>query len=211
LLAAVSVAPAHAMSVSYYLDQSNDLADGTNYLMVTISDSTTVSGQIDFKVETLAALNGIAGTNFGIQDFAFNVTLSTLPPDTALINLPTGWSGNVNPPLNAADGFGKFEFEVSNGGSNRLSVLTFSVDAAGDSIYSYYENSTGTAAQGNGPFAAHVAGFTPQSCTSGTCTSAWFGAAPVPEADTWAMMMAGLGLVGLRLRKRMAGAHRIQA
>lgn len=203
LLAAFSSAPAHALSVSYFLDQSNDLSDGTNYLKVTISDG--IGGLIDFKVETLAPLNSIADSNFGIQAFGFNTTLASLPADSALVNLPTGWTGNVAPPLNTDDGFGKFEFEVSNGGSNRQTTLTFSVNAAGDSINDYYELSSGTAGQGNVQYAAHVAGFTTQSCTSGPCTSAWFGGgAPVPEADTYAMLLAGLGLVGFAARRKLS-------
>jgi len=203
LLAVFSTAPAFGASVSYFLDQSNDLTDGTNYLQVTISDG--IGGLIDFSVETLAPLNSIAGTNFGIQTFDFNTTLATLPADSALVNLPTGWSGNVAPPPNTADGFGQFEFEVSNGGSNRQTTLTFSVDVAGDTINDYYELSSGTAGQGNVQYAAHVAGFTTQSCISGPCTSAWFGGgAPVPEADTYAMLLAGLGLVGFAARRKLS-------
>lgn len=203
LLAAFSSAPAHALSVSYFLDQSNDLPDGTNYLKVTISDG--IAGLIDFKVETLAPLNSIAGSNFGIQAFGFNTTKLTNPLDSAIVGLPTGWSGNVTPPINAEDGFGKFEFDVSTTGSNRLSVLNFSVNVAGDTINDYYELSSGTAGQGNVQFAAHVADFTTQSCTSGPCTSAYFGGGSlVPEADTYAMLLAGLGLVGFAARRKLS-------
>ncbi|MEW6676726.1 MAG: FxDxF family PEP-CTERM protein [Pseudomonadota bacterium] len=34
-------------------------------------------------------------------------------------------------------------------------------------------------------------------------------AVPVPEAETWAMILAGLGLVGLRVRKQMKSAERL--
>jgi hypothetical protein len=37
------------------------------------------------------------------------------------------------------------------------------------------------------------------------------GLVPVPETETWAMMLAGLGLVGLQLRRRNAGQHVIHA
>lgn len=202
LLATFSTAPAFGASVSYFLDQSNDLPDGTNYLQVTISDG--IGGLIDFSVETLAPLNSIAGPNFGIQTFGFNTTLAS-PSDSALVNLPSGWSGNVAPPPNTGDGFGQFEFEVSDGGSNRQTTLTFSVDVAGDTINDYYELSSGTAGEGNVQYAAHVGDFTTQDCTSGSCTSAWFGgAAPVPEADTYAMLLAGLGLVGFAARRKLS-------
>ena len=39
-------AQVNAASVSYFLDQSNDLADGTNYAKVTISDSIGHAGDI---------------------------------------------------------------------------------------------------------------------------------------------------------------------
>lgn len=35
-------------------------------------------------------------------------------------------------------------------------------------------------------------------------------ATPVPEVETWAMMLVGMGLIGLRLRRRMEGAHPIR-
>lgn len=201
----IVAAPAQAASVSYFLDKSNDLSDGTNYLKVTISDG--LAGAIDFTVETLSPLSSIAGSNYGIQDFGFNTTLA---PGTItsgnFSGLVAGWSISVAPPTIAADGFGKFEFAVSNGGSNRLDPLTFSINVAGDSINSYYEASTGNAGQGNVQYAAHVAGFTTQSCTSGPCTSAWFGGgAPVPlPAAVWLFGSGLLGLIGVARRRRTA-------
>jgi hypothetical protein len=188
------ISTANAASVSYFLNQSNNLADGTNYLKVTISDGT--GGLIDFKIETLSSLNSIAGSNFGMQLFDFNTALATLPPDSAIVNLPSGWNGNVKPPTNPADGFGKFEFDVSDGGNNRLSVLTFSLNVAGDSINDYYDLSSGSAIQGNVQFAAKVVGFTTQSCTSGPCTGAFFGggtAVPLPAA----IWLFGSGMMGI--------------
>lgn len=202
LHAALGAASASAASVSYYLDQSNGLPDGTNYLMVTISDGS--GGLIDFTVETLSPLSSIAGPNFGIEVFGFNTTLASLPGDSALVSLPTGWSGNVAPPPNVDDGFGQFEFEVSGSGATRQTTLSFSVDVAGDSILDYYELSGGVAGEGNVQFAALVGGFDTQSCASGPCSSAWFGGGPpVPEADTYAMLLAGLGVVGFAARRKL--------
>lgn len=189
----------HAASVSYFLDQSNVLADGPDYLKVTVSDG--VSGLIDFKVETLAPLNSIADpNNFGIQRFSFNTTLAN-PPDASLVNLPTGWTGNSAPPSNQADGFGAFDLDVSNGGSNRLSVLTFSINVAGDSLSNYtFDVSGGNAAQGNVLFSAHVAGFNDGYGN----TSAFFGGStPVPvPAAVWLFGSGLLGFAGIARRKR---------
>ena len=188
----------HAASVSYFLNQSNVLVDGPNYLKVTVSDG--VGGLIDFKVETLAPLNSISGSNFGIQSFSFNTTLSN-PPDSSLVNLPSGWAGNSAPPTNQADGFGSFDLEVADGGSNRTSVLTFSINVAGDSILNYTSAvSGGNAAQGNVLFSAHVAGFNDGYGN----TSAYFGGSmPVPlPAAIWFFGSGLLALAGMVKRKR---------
>jgi hypothetical protein len=189
---------AQAASVSYYLDQSNlssgPLGDGINYLMVTVDDQGS-PGLINFSVQTLPALNGIAGSNFGIQTFALNTLLDTSTiPDGSIVNLPSGWSGNVVPPPNTIDGFGMFDISVDNGGGNRLTTLNFSIDVAGDNVGDYIALSSGNAGQGNVFFAAHVAGFDDGAGN----TSAFFGgstSAPVPlPAAAW---LFGSGLLGL--------------
>ena len=188
---------ATAATVSYYLDQSNitALPDGTNYLKVTISDSVIVSGNIDFKVETLFPLTSIATGGFGIDQFGFNTNNNTLTSSNFV--LPSQWSyigvGNM-------DGFGKFELRTdTNGSANRLSVLNFSVTGiSGDTVMDYVMLSAGNAGQGNTFFASHVAGFN----ASGT-TSAYFGGStPVPvPASVW---LFGSGLMGIAslLRKK---------
>lgn len=199
-LALMGATAAQAASVSYFLDQSNTLADGPNYLQVTIDDQ-GAPGLINFMVATLTPLNSIAGGNFGIQTFGWNTLLNTSSiPDSSIVNLPSGWVGNVNPPPNTIDGFGKFDIAVSNGGSNRLTTLTFSIDVAGDAISDYVELSSGTAGQGNVFFAAHVAGFDDGQGN----TSAYFGGStPVPvPAAAWLFGSGLLGLVGAARRKR---------
>jgi hypothetical protein len=64
-----------AASISYYLDQSNDLPDGINYAQVTISDG--IGGNIDFSVDVLEnAFSVSPGANFVMQAFSFNYDLS---------------------------------------------------------------------------------------------------------------------------------------
>ena len=200
LFAALGSAPASAVSVSYSLDQSNigSLPDGTNYLQVTITS--TIAGAASFSVAPVYGFTQLS--NFGIQAFGFNYS----GPNTLAsgdFTLPSGWSVDLPPP-SAMDGFGKFEYTIQDGGSNRQSPLTFSVTnlggATASQTLSYFaELSTGGAGQGNQYFAAHLADF-----QSGSDTSGYFGGVtPVPEADTYAMLLAGLGLVGFAVRRKL--------
>lgn len=177
----------HAATISYFLDQSNitALPDGSNYLKVTISDSTTVAGNIDFKIETLAPLTSIATGGFGIDQFGFNTTQTVTGGNFVL---PSNWSfigqGNM-------DGFGKFELRTdTNGSANRVPTLNFSITGiTGDTLLDYVMLSTGNAGQGNEFFAAHVAGF-----NADGVTSAYFaGSTPVPLPA--AMWLFGSGVL----------------
>ena len=196
LLAAFGSAPASAVSVSYYLDQSNigsaPYLDGQNFLQVTISDG--VAGNIDFVVQTLAPLTSNMGTNYGIDSFGFNTTQNVW---SANISAPTGW--NLQTTMNQ-DGFGNFTDVVNTTGQYRADPLMFSITGiSGDTVMDYVNLSTGNAGEGNVFFAAHVAGFSTQ------VTSGYFGgSAPVPEADTYAMLLAGLGLVGFAARRKLS-------
>jgi hypothetical protein len=65
-------AGANATTLTYALDQSNRLADGIDYLSVTLSDD-AASEYLSVNVELLAALDGFSGEHTGIQAFAFNL------------------------------------------------------------------------------------------------------------------------------------------
>jgi len=218
LLAATVAGTVHASSVTYYLNQTNidqgTWIDGLGYLKVTIDNNDALHpNNINFTVATLSKLNNAASTNFGIQAFDFNTKLpNTDYSNVNFTNLPGGWSPAVAPPPNQADGFGAFDLEVSNGGSNRLSTLKFSITGvSGDTLSTYFDNSTGTAGQGNVPFAAHVADFTTGlTNSSGAVTSGWFGGGttvvppsdvPVPAA-VWLFGSGLMGLVGIARRRR---------
>lgn len=187
---------AQASTVSYYLDQSNTSAvpDGSNYLKVTIND---LGGNINFMVETLAPLNSMAGSNYGIDQFAFNTTLSLTGANFS--SLPSGWSYAG---ANNMDGFGSFTAKLAGNGSSRVAILSFSITGlAGDIINDYIKLSVGASpSQGNQNFAAHVAGFT----LPGT-TSAFFGGTqlvPVPlPAAVWLLGSGMLGLAGAAIRR----------
>lgn len=105
---------AHAASVSFFMNQSNALPDGVNYLEVTVQD---VGTDVQFTVTPLSPLTSSAGSNFGIQAFGFN-TNGLVPPLTiANLLLPGGWSPAIG--NQTMDGFGRFDVEASGTGSTR--------------------------------------------------------------------------------------------
>jgi hypothetical protein len=206
---------AHAASVSYYLDQTNthpELSDGVNYLVVTLDDNTpsSIGGNDNLITFTVSTVPGAftEGDNFGIQSFGFN---NPTGPALSASNIlaPTGWSIDAPPP-SQLDGFGAFDWVISDGGSSRQDPLVFSIDLHGDSFDDYFGFSSGTAGQGNAWFAAHVAGFV---IDDSEVSSAWFGGGdgggsppnvvPVPAA-VWLLGSGLLGLIGLARRKNVA-------
>lgn len=165
--ALVLSASAQAASLSFYLDQSNVLADGSNYLRVDVADG--ADGAIDFTVQVLGPLTGIAASNFGIQSFAFNVAPGGDAEAMDISGLPTGWRA-VNG--RRMDGFGRFDIKLRGKGNARMETLTFSITGIdGDSPGDYAIFSTGKSPQGHEFFAAHVAGFESGDCDSGGCGS----------------------------------------
>jgi hypothetical protein len=200
-----------AATTSYMLNQSNTtppFADGTNYLQLTIMDGadaagqllggyTTTSSDVLFRVDILSALTAYQGFEFGLDQFAFNTVLATLPKASNFV-LPANWS-LANP--GNADGFGKFELRAdTNGSANRVSMLSFAIkNYSGDSVLSYFELSSGNAGQGNYAYAAHVAGLV----APGGVTSAWFAgplvAVPLP-ASLPLLLSALSAFLGLRRR-----------
>lgn len=187
LLATGSAVSAHAASVSYFLDQSNALPDGVNYLKVTIDDEGD-PGEINFTVDALdSALT--PGSNFGIQRFAFN------GPDLsgATLELPSSWSYNGSQNVSV---FGVFLNDISGTGGSRQDPLVFSIGGVnGDTIASYAASNAGGEF-----FAAHVAGFT----NFGAITSAFFaGSMPVPVPPAvWLFGFGLLGLIGIARQRR---------
>jgi hypothetical protein len=183
-----------AASVSVFIDQSNALADGTNYLQVTISDG--ADGAINFSVETLGPLSDIAGSNYGIQSFSFNLGATGATLDN--IVGPDGWQ--VSADRNHSE-FGRYDAHLAGRGSNRQDALEFSiVGVSGDTPLDYLNAlSSGNASGGNQLFAAHVTGFDGPN----DLTGAQFGGTTVVPLPTSAwLMLSGLGVLGWMRRKQ---------
>ena len=187
---------AEAASISFYLDQSNDLADGINYAQVTISDSATIVGDIDFTVEILDSAFTVSGDNFGLQNFSFNYDPS-LTIDTSNV-VTSDWS--VSEGKNAGGGFGKFGLQLSGDGGSRTDILNFSIaGVVGDSLESYALSSILSPSTGE-YFAAHIAGFDE---TNGVTSAQFAGSTsvvPVPAA-VWLFGSGLIGLVSVARRK----------
>lgn len=131
-VAIFATARVEAASISYFLDQSNRLPDGTDYLKVTIDDQ-GAPGAINFTIQDLASLANPAICNLsGILEFGFNgIELSK----KNILGLPQGWTIKHDKKM---DGFGKFENVLVGKGWSWQDPLTFSiVGIQGDNFSSY--------------------------------------------------------------------------
>lgn len=204
-----------AASISYFLDQSDKLADGTNYLEVTISDG--ADGAIDFTVTALQPLLDLAAeTGFGITKFAFNVLpdIKVQRKNVDFTSLPSGWVYGQQQDM---DGFGRYDrrLRVTSSKTPLTPSISFSIVGIDfDTIASYVElarNST----EGPSFFSARVAGLNlgcadtlSRTTKSSVCkpTDAFFGGVqqtvvPAPPA-IWLLGTAVAGLAARRLRNR---------
>lgn len=217
LLAAAAYAPANAASVSYFLDQSDKLADGVNYLQVTIADG--ANGAIDFRVEALQPLLDLAGNGtglyaFGIDKFAFNVVEGGPWIYPANVERPPQFVFGPNQPMGD---FGLYTVRLRTTSYKDVigPTLEFSVVGIDFDTLATYIDFAINSLEGPSLFAAHLRGldlgcggddFSAQ--TGGACkpTDAFFGgvqAVPAPPA-VWLLATAVAALGGRRLMSRRA-------
>jgi hypothetical protein len=194
LLLAAYTGTVSAATISYNLDMSNAIPDGVDYLTVTISDSLTTAGDIDFSVEVNTSNYPNPGSNFGMDNFYFNFDDSLNVKANNITDLnPDSWKINTN--KNAGGDFSFFKLNLKGTGNSRTDLLTFTIsDIVGDSIQDY---AVGYEGVGEALFAAHVGGFD----NGAGIESAKFGAVvPVPGA-VWLFGSGLLVLAGL-IRRR---------
>lgn len=182
----------NAAAVSYFLDQSNDLDDGANYVQVTVSDSIDHIGDIEFTVEVLSDAFPTALSNFGMKTFYFNFDDSLMVDIANLADIDPSWTVDTN--KNAGGDFGEFDFQLAGNGSNRTEILSFRItDVIGDTLASY------ALSEDSEYFAASIADY--DSSVSGNNGGKFAGSSVVPlPASVW-LFVSGLGFLGWKSRK----------
>ncbi len=210
LLLALSALPAlaNAATVSYYLNQSNQLVNGINYLKVTLTDG-TASNTVDVRVDPLTPSLGITGTKFGIQKFGFNLKTDVSAGNVGISGLPGGWRSTGWGKLKMSR-FGYFNVGLRGDGGSRQSPLRFTVTGLGLGDIQPY-------------FAAQVAGFqfggAIDETIDGSEIDSWWGGggideayfcrvsvAPVPLPAALWLMIGGLAALAGIARRRTAPA-----
>lgn len=173
---------AQAASISYVLDQSNAdplLPDGAPWLQVTLADG--ASGTIDFTVDILPRLTGIADAGFGLRSFAFSSQgAADILFGKNVLGLPAGWSVTFG---SSVGNFGSFDVLLQAGAAAAVTPrFTFSIGGvSGDTIADYAVLSRGRATEGRVYFAALVGGLQDQDPGRKTLAKAWFGGSqPMP-------------------------------
>ena len=199
LLFFLTLSQVNAASISFNLNQSNVLPDGVSYAQVTISDSVTASGDIDFVVELQSAAFTGTGNHFGMQNFLFNADPDISLQAENIVNLmQPGWS--VVEEKNAGGRFGKYDFKLLGKRRSRVEKLTFSISGvADDTIYSY---AMGSALKPGAKefFAMHVAGFNMDEGVRSSKIAGSSVVVPVP-ASLWLFVSGLIGLAAWGRRK----------
>jgi hypothetical protein len=207
-IAALLVAAAPVQAASYFLDRADELADGINYLQVTVTDG--ADGAIDFTVTPLQALLDLADDDFEIRRFTFNVLGDVELDRNNFVGLPDSWKGAGTRRM---DGFGRFEYAVEGTGPVHITSLAFSiVGIDGDTPETYVDLSRDPGKEGAALFAARIRGLLEEGpcndkgkCGSHRINNAIIGGgSEVPLPATAWMFLTGLAGALIRARRRKA-------
>jgi len=184
--AALMVSAPAVMANTYYLTDSNVLADGVNYAQVDVTEN---SGNLAFTVKALQP------TNWKFANFYFN--LAPTVSNVSINGLPTGWSANNG--QNVSE-FGVFSNGEKGTGNSLQSTLSFIVDATANlTLASLATNSRGWL------FAAHMQCQGNQCSSVGGETSQFVaGPSPVPlPAAAWLFGSSLIGFAAISSRRRV--------
>jgi hypothetical protein len=108
------LAGSQAYANTYFLNQSNTLADGVNYAQVDVLES---GGNLNFTVQALTP------TNWKFSNFYFN--LGGVTGAVALTGLPSGWSADTDQNVST---FGLFSDGARGTGRSLQSIFSFTAD-----------------------------------------------------------------------------------
>lgn len=184
-LMTMAVAPSHAATVSFFLNESNRLPDGVNYLSVNLTENTT--GGVDVLAKTLDPLNDLRNCYFGIQKFAFSFDDGTTGDVTGL---PDGWKVKSDRRMN---GFGKFDTGILGKADTRTDILSFTINGVGiDDLKPFFAVKVAGFDNKFGPSSAFFGGSFENGSASLTTV-------PVPTA-VWLLSSGLVGLIGLARR-----------
>ena len=181
----------HAQANTYFLNQSNELADGTNYAQVDVLET---AGNLNFTVTALEP------TNWKFSNFYFNLGGST--GAITLTGLPSGWNADTD--QNVSE-FGVFSDGAKGRGNSLQSIFSFTADGANTlSFANLLANDEGYI------FAAHVQC---QSKKNNTCSSVdgesshhiagpEISPVPIPGA-IWLFGTALMGFISMSNRRKV--------
>lgn len=183
-------AASQAASLSFFLNESNRLADGVNYLSVNLTENST--GGVDVLAKTLDPLNDLARCHFGIQKLAFSFDDGNMAD---ISGLPDGWKVKGDRRMN---GFGMFDTGILGSGKTHTDSLSFTVNGVGiDDFETFFSvKVAGLSGVGSAFFGGSFENVTP-----GSVNPSDVSAVPIPAA-AWLFASGLLGLTGLARRQR---------